>query len=99
MLVIFDYAIRYPEAFPLKHIDAASVAEELLKVFSQVGIPKELTDQGMNFISKLLLELYRMLYTFNPQTDDLVKRFNRTLKLMLQKAKLEEGKDWDTLLP
>lgn len=29
ILVVCDYATRYPEAFPMKFIDAASVAEEL----------------------------------------------------------------------
>lgn len=45
----------------MKFIDAASVAEELLKMFSRVGIPEEiLTDQGTNFTSQLLAELYNL---------------------------------------
>ena len=48
ILVICDYETRYPEAFPLKKIDAPHVAEELMKFFSRVGVPKEiLTDQGL----------------------------------------------------
>ena len=63
ILVVCDYATRYPEAFPMKFIDAASVAEELLKMFTRVGIPEEiLTDQGTNFTSQLLAELYNMLH-------------------------------------
>ena len=31
IIVICDYATRYPEAFPLKAIDAPHVAEELMK--------------------------------------------------------------------
>ena len=62
ILVICDYATRYPEAIPLRSIDAEHVAEELLKFFSRVGVPQEiLTDQGSNFTSKLLAELYRLL--------------------------------------
>ena len=34
-----------------------------------------------------------------PQTDGLVERFNQTLKLMLKKTLVKEGKDWDKLLP
>ena len=58
ILVICDYATRYPEAIPLRSIDAEHIADELIKVFARVGIPEEiLTDQGTNFTSKLLQEL------------------------------------------
>ena len=47
ILVMCDYATRYPEAIPLKSIDATLVAEEIIKVFARVGVPDEImTDQG-----------------------------------------------------
>ena len=50
ILVVTDYATRYPEAVPMKNIDADRVAEELVNIFSRVGLTKEiLTDQGANF--------------------------------------------------
>ena len=59
VLVICDYATRYPEAIPLRSIDAEHIAEELVVVFSRIGIPKEiLTDQWTNFTSQLLMEVY-----------------------------------------
>eukprot|EP00731_Ephydatia_muelleri_P005837 Em0003g85a len=107
ILVICDYATRYPEAVPLRTCDAEAVAEELGKLFSRVGIPREiLTDQGTNFTSQLLAELYRLLNVhsirttpYHPQTDGLVERFSQTLKAMLRRTVTEEGKDWDRLLP
>ena len=55
ILVICDYATRYPEAVALRTIDANAVAEELLAFFSRVGVPEEiLTDQGTNFTSQFL---------------------------------------------
>ena len=42
ILVICDYAIRYPDAFALKSIDAEHVAEALIPFFSRVGMPKEI---------------------------------------------------------
>ena len=82
VLVICDYATRYPEAVPMKNVDAGSVVEELIKVFSRVGVPQEiLTDQGTNFTSKLLTELYKMLHVqpirttpYHPQTDDVLTK-------------------------
>ena len=91
----------------MRSIDAAQVAEELLQLFARVGVPDEiLTDQGSNFTSHLLTEIYKMLHVhpirttpYHPQTDGLVERFNKTLKSMLRKAVTKEGKDWDKLIP
>ena len=107
ILVICDYATRYPEAMPLKRFTAPAVAEQLMELFSRHGVPKEiLTDQGTNFMSQLLQELYKMLGVkpvrttpYHPQTDGLVERFNQTLKQMLRKIIDEEGRDWDKLVP
>ena len=107
VLVVCDYATRWPEAVPLKSIDAGHVAEELMVLFSRVGVPKEiLTDQGSNFTSQLLKEVYRLLSIkpirtspYHPQTDGLVERFNQTLKAMLRRTATDEGKDWDKLIP
>jgi len=42
-----DYATCYPEATPLKSIEAETVAEALVTMFSRVGVPEELlSDQG-----------------------------------------------------
>ena len=98
---------RYPEAVALRTIDANAIAEELLSFFARVGVPEEiLTDQGTNFTSQLLKEVYSLLQIkpirttpYHPQTDGLVERFNGTLKAMLKKTAVEEGKDWDRLLP
>ena len=107
ILVLCDYASRYPEAVPLRSIEAENIADELIKVFARVGIPREiLTDQGSNFCSQLLAELYRLLHVqpirtspYHPQTDGVVEQFNKTLKSMLRKLVEGEGKKWDMYLP
>ncbi|XP_073803353.1 uncharacterized protein isoform X2 [Danio rerio] len=107
MLVITDYATRYPEVFPLRSVKAKSVATSLVQLFSRVGFPMEiLTDQGTNFMSTLLKQVYRLLgiksirtTPYHPQTDGLTERFNQTLKQMLRKFVTETGQDWDQWLP
>ena len=42
ILVICDYVTRYQEAVPLRHTDAQHVAEQLVKLFSRVGVPSEM---------------------------------------------------------
>jgi len=52
ILMACNYATRYPEAVPLKTIDAECIAEEVVKIFARMGISNEiLTDQVSNFIS------------------------------------------------
>nr|XP_033936295.1 uncharacterized protein K02A2.6-like [Pseudochaenichthys georgianus] len=107
MLVITDYATKYPEVFPLKSIKAKSVAFCLVQFFSRVGFPHEiLTDQGTNFMSTLLKQVYHLLgirslrtTPYHPQTDGLTERFNQTLKQMLRKFVNNSGTDWDQWLP
>ena len=63
-------------------------------------------DQGTNFMSSLLEEIYRLLHIkrirttpYHPQTDGVVERFNGTLKNMLRKFVSRSQKDWDEYLP
>ena len=107
ILTICDYATRYPEAIALSSTEASQIARELIGMFARVGVPEEiLTDQGPNFMSSLLQELYRLLQIkrirttpYHPQTDGLVERFNGTLKAMLKKFVNRTQKDWDEYLP
>lgn len=107
VLVICDYATRYPEAIPLRSQEAEVVAEAMVEVFSRVGVPKEiLSDQGTNFMSSLMSELCRLLSIrklsttpYHPQANGLVERFNGTLKRMLQIFAQDEPGKWDKLIP
>ena len=95
LLTLMDYASKYPEAIPLKRVDAKTVVDSLLQVFSQVGIPEEiLTDQGSYFMSNLMSELFKLLGVkhlrtapYHPQMDRMLVRFHGTLKAMLRKCK------------
>ncbi|MGH0125867.1 UNVERIFIED_CONTAM: hypothetical protein FKN15_074287 [Acipenser sinensis] len=107
ILVVVDYATRYPEAVPLRSTSALAIAKELVQIIARVGIPKEiLTDHGTNFMSRCLKELYKLLQirsirtsVYHPQSDGLVERFNQTLKQMLRRFVNQEQKHWAKLLP
>ncbi len=107
ILVIVDYATRYPEAVPRRKATAKSITHELFLLCSRVGIPAEiLTDQGTPFMSRLMADLCTLLKVkqlrtsvYHPQTDGLVERFNQTLKQMLRRVVAEDKQDWDLMLP
>ena len=62
ILVLADYATRYPEAILLCSIDAETIADELIRVFARTGIPQKLlTDQGSNFTSTLMKQVLESL--------------------------------------
>jgi len=78
LLHLSAYTTRYPKAIPLRNAGATQVAEALVTVFCRMGIPKEiLNDQGANFMSGLLAEVYKLLHvnsigpapTTHKQTD------------------------------
>ena len=107
ILTMVDYATRYPEATALKCIDAETVAEALVTMFTRVGIPQEiLSDQGSQFLSGVMKEVSRLLSMnqlvttpYHPMCNGLVERFNGTLKMMLKRMCAERPKDWDRYLP
>lgn len=62
ILTMIDFANRYAEVVALPSIDSIHVAEEILEMFSRVGLPKEiLTDRGTSFTSGLMEEVNRLL--------------------------------------
>uniref|UniRef100_A0A3B3HIN5 Gypsy retrotransposon integrase-like protein 1 n=3 Tax=Oryzias latipes TaxID=8090 RepID=A0A3B3HIN5_ORYLA len=107
ILVICDYATRFPEAFPLRSIKTPKIISALVQLFSRVGVPDEIiTDQATNFTSGTMKQLQKELgikgirtTPYHPQTDGLVERFNQTLKQMLRKFVADTGRDWDKWLP
>ena len=106
ILTIMDFGTRYPEAVPLKRIDAPTVCEELMTVFTRFGFPQEiLSDRGSNFTSKVtkaLLEQIKVSHLktspYHPQSNGMLERFHATLKSMLRKT-CPQPKEWDKWLP
>lgn len=104
-LTMIDRFTRWPEAMPLVDMTAESVAKALISGWiSRFGCPSIITtDQGRQFESNLLRELYKWIGTqrirttpYHPQSNGIVERWHRTLKSSI----LAVGKDkWVDNLP
>lgn len=107
ILVLCDYATRYPEAVPLKSTTSLDIAKAMTMVFARTGFPEEvLTDRGSNFCSEVMEGVFKIMGTrhiktsaYHPECDGLVEWFNGTLKKSLQKYALTAGKEWQDSLP
>ena len=107
ILTLVDCATCYPEAIPMKGIDTIECAEELVNIFSRIGIPQEiLSDRGSQFVSDLMREISRLLSVrqlqttpYHAQCNGLVERWNGTLRRMIQKMAAEKPSDWDRYIP
>ena len=79
LLTIVDLATRFPEAVPLKKVDAASTAEALLTVFSSYGVPQQL--DGGNVTAKFTELVMKALgisqirtAPYHPEANGLIER-------------------------
>lgn len=107
ILTVMCPVTRYPEAFPLKKINAQTIAKTLLTSFTQVGLPKEIqSDRGSNFTSDLLsnvlkeLDITQTLSTaYHPESQGALERCHQSLKTMLRKFCNSTTSDWYDGLP
>lgn len=108
IVIISDYFTRWIEAYPVKNQEAITIAKVFMEEFiSRYGVPLQVhTDQGRQFESTLFQDLCKMLRIektrttpYNPKSDGLVERFNRTLEDMISKYVQPNQKNWDEVLP
>ena len=92
ILVVADYYTKFVEAYAIRDEQAHTVAQKLVEEFiCRYGVPNEIhSDQGRNFESNLFKEVCKLLGVrktrttpYNPKSDGMVERFNRTLLGML----------------
>ena len=84
ILTVMCLGTRYPYAIPLKKVDAITVAEGIMEVVANTGIPMELLSyQGSIFIGKVNSELCRLLNieklkttAYHPQTNGVLERWH-----------------------
>ena len=76
----------------------------IFQFVSQFGVPDFIhTDQGRNFESALMCTLLGVSKTrispYDPKSDGLIERFNRTLLSLLSMATRQDEQNWDLHLP
>jgi transposase InsO family protein len=108
ILVVQDYFSKWAEAYPLPHQKAELIATTLLNQWiSRYGTPGIFhSDQGTNFESDVVQELFRILgirktrtTPYHPQSDGMVERLNATIEQMLRCYVAKNQRDWDEKLP
>ena len=103
VLVVSDYFTRWNEAYALPNQEAEMVAHKLVDEFFRFSVPEQLHfDQGRQFESAIIKEVSRLLQInkthttpHHPQSDGLVKQFNRTLLSMLATTMADHPWDWE----
>ena len=108
ILLIGDHFTKWYEAVPLPDQKASKTATALIEHWiSRFGCPHIIhSDQGRNFESLLFKNLLSLLEidksrttAFNPQSNAVIERMNRTLQNMLAKCINAEQNNWSQHLP
>ena len=110
IMVVGDYFTRWMEAYAIPDQKATTVATEFVNQFvCRFGVPTVLhSDQGRNFESAVFKEMCSVLgiektrtTPYNPKSDGLIERFNRTLITIVSMAiePTRRQRDWDEKLP
>ncbi|KAG1144128.1 hypothetical protein G6F37_012343 [Rhizopus arrhizus] len=103
-----DYLTKYVEARPIRFQTASEIALFLYEeIICRHGCPTIIvSDNGKPFVSKMIQQvcrnfsiIHKTTTPYNPQSNGLIERFNRTLGQILQKRTKEEKDDWDLYLP
>jgi hypothetical protein len=108
ILVLVDYATRWPEAFATKDMKATTVASILVdEIMCRHGAPVEiLSDQAQDFVAEVVKEVCAFMRAkkiqgapYHPQTNGLCERFNGTLCEALYSYCRRNQATWDEMLP
>ena len=107
LLVITEYLTKFPYVVPIRTKEATEIATRLFEYFSIFGPPRVMqSDQGPEFLNKVVKELTTMVgvehvvtSAYNPQTNGLTERFNKTFCEALRKHAEADPITWTKWLP
>ena len=104
ILVAMDYFTKWAEVYAVPNQEAATIVAKLTdEMFLRFSPPEQLhSDQGRQFESKLMADVCSLLRIrksritpYHPQSDGLVKRYNRTMLNMLATCTQDHPATWE----
>ena len=106
ILILVDAATKWPEAIAMTSQRAEKVADEMIKLFSKLVLPKVIkSDLGYSFKSELLTKFESELgvkpcfsTSYLHQPFPSAERFVGTLKNMLRKFVSDGPRSWDKMI-
>ncbi|KAF7650711.1 hypothetical protein LDENG_00121840 [Lucifuga dentata] len=108
VLTAMDYFTKWPEAYSLLNQEAETIVDAMVvRMFSRYGTPEVIhTNQGRNFESHVFTAMCEILGSckthttpLHPQSNVLVKKFNRTLAEQLAMITAKHQQDLDAHVP
>ena len=107
ILVIIDHFTKFAQAYPSKNQKAVTTAKLVLDFIRRYGFPEKFhSDQGQNFVGKVMKNLYKLTgikqtktTPYHPMGNGLSERFNRTLLSMVGTLTSKKKKAWPKYLP
>lgn len=108
IIVAGCYFNKWKESFAVPNHTAGIVADKVVQeVFLRFGFPAQIhTDQGPEFESHLFQKVCKLLgiektrsCAYNPKSDGMIERYNRSLLKMLTMFVDHNQRDWDDHLP
>ena len=107
ILVIIDHFTKFAQAYPVKNQKAVTTAKLVLDFIRRYGFPEKFhSDQGQNFVGKVMKNLYKLTgikqtttTPYHPMGNGLSERFNHTLLSMVGTLTSEKKKAWPKYLP
>ena len=107
ILVIIDHFTKFAQAYPARNQKAVTTAKLVLDFIRRYGFPEKFhSDQGQNFVGKVMKNLYKLTgikqtttTPYHPMGNGLSERFNHTLLSMVATLTSEKKKAWPKCLP
>ena len=106
ILVIIDHFTKFAQAYPAKNQRAVTTAKLVLDFIRRYGFPEKFhSDQGQNFVGKVMKNLYKLTgikqttTPYHPMGNGLSERFNHTLLSIVGTLTSEKKKAWPKYLP